>query len=147
MTAVAVALGLTVGLAGPQAALAAGGASAAADSARPLSALSAVAAMQPGWNLGNTFDAIGTDETAWGNPRVTQPFLEGLRAQGFKSIRIPVTWGQHEGAAPHYTIDPVFLARVKQVVDWALADHFYVLTNIHHDSWQWITTLPTQHDA
>jgi len=33
------------------------------------------------------------------------------------------------------------------VVDWALADHFYVLINIHHDSWQWITNLPTQHDA
>src|SRR5690606_1149033 len=51
-----------------------------------------VIAMQPGWNLGNTFDAVGTDETAWGNPRVTQPFIEELAKQGFKSIRIPVTF-------------------------------------------------------
>ena len=26
-----------------------------------------VSAMQPGWNLGNTLDAIGADETSWGN--------------------------------------------------------------------------------
>ena len=137
---VAAALSLVVGGALPHAAL-------AAESATPSSPLSTVAAMQPGWNLGNTFDAIGADETAWGNPRVTQEFLKGLRAQGFKSIRIPVSWGQHESAAPDYTIDPAFLARVKQVVDWALADGFYVLINAHHDSWQWVMNLPTQHDA
>jgi endoglucanase len=33
--------------------------------------------MQPGWNLGNTFDGFDTgkvvlDETAWGNPLVTK---------------------------------------------------------------------------
>ena len=106
-----------------------------------------VAAMQPGWNLGNTFDAIGADETAWGNPVVTQALLANIKAQGFKSIRIPASWGQHEGAAPDYTIDPTFLSRVEQVVDWALADHLYVVVNVHHDSWQWVTTMPTQHDA
>ena len=34
-----------------------------------------VSAMQPGWNLGNTLDAIGADETSWGNPVVTQEFI------------------------------------------------------------------------
>ena len=92
----------------------------------------------PGWNLGNSLDAIGADETAWGNPRVTQALLDNVRAQGFNSIRIPVTWGQHQGAAPDYTIDAAYLNRVKEVVDWALADGFYVMINIHHDSWQWI---------
>src|SRR4051812_10076280 len=106
-----------------------------------------VNAMQPGWNLGNSFDAIGADETAWGNPVVTQALLSNVKAQGFKSIRIPVSWGQHEGAAPSYTIDATYLARVKQVVDWALADDLYVLVNMHHDSWQWVTNMPTQHDA
>src|SRR5690349_1335297 len=77
-----------------------------------------VDAMQPGWNLGNSFDAIGSDETAWGNPVVTQALLANVKAQGFNSIRIPVSWGQHEGAAPNYTIDATYLARVKQVVDW-----------------------------
>jgi endoglucanase len=37
--------------------------------------------------------------------------------------------------------------RVKQVVDWALADGLYVVLNVHHDSWQWISTMPTDHDG
>ncbi|GLH96705.1 cellulase family glycosylhydrolase [Phytohabitans aurantiacus] len=106
-------------------------------------AMAAVAAMQPGWNLGNSFDAVGADETAWGNPRVTEALLDNIRAQGFNSIRIPVTWSNHHGAAPSYTIDAAWLARVKEVVNWALADGFYVMINIHHDSWQWINTMPT----
>jgi aryl-phospho-beta-D-glucosidase BglC (GH1 family) len=110
-------------------------------------ALDVVADMQPGWNLGDSFEAIGADETAWGNPRVTQAFLSAVRAQGFRSIRIPVTWGQHEGPAPDYVLDPVFLARIKQVVDWALAEGFHVLINMHGDAWQWVPNMPTQHDA
>nr|MDT0656771.1 cellulase family glycosylhydrolase [Micromonospora sp. DSM 115978] len=106
-------------------------------------AMAAVAAMQPGWNLGNSFDAVGADETAWGNPRVTQALIQNIKAQGFKSIRIPVTWSNHHGAAPNYTIDAAWLNRVKEVVNWALAADLYVMVNIHHDSWQWINTMPT----
>ncbi|MFJ6198042.1 cellulase family glycosylhydrolase [Micromonospora sp. NPDC092111] len=106
-------------------------------------AMAAVAAMQPGWNLGNSLDAVGADETAWGNPRITEALLDNVRAQGFKSIRIPVTWSAHLGGAPSYAIETAYLNRVKEVVDWALADGFYVMINIHHDSWQWINTMPT----
>ena len=106
-------------------------------------AMAAVAAMQPGWNLGNSLDATGADETSWGNPRVTEALLDGIRAQGFKSIRIPVTWSAHQGGAPNYTIEAAYLNRVREVVDWALADGFYVMLNVHHDSWQWINTMPT----
>ncbi len=106
--------------------------------------MATVAAMQPGWNLGNSFDATGDGETSWGNPRVTQALLRNVKAQGFKSIRIPVTWGQHQGAAPNYTINPAYLNRVKEVVDWALAEDLYVMINIHHDSWQWIANMPSQ---
>ncbi|GAA3234592.1 cellulase family glycosylhydrolase [Dactylosporangium siamense] len=105
-------------------------------------AMAAVAAMQPGWNLGNSLDATGADETSWGNPRVTAALLDNIRAQGFNSVRIPVTWGQHMGGAPNYTVDAAWLARVKEVVDWALADGFYVMINVHHDSWQWLNTMP-----
>ncbi len=103
--------------------------------------------MQPGWNLGNSFDSTGADETSWGNPRVTEELLDHVRAQGFNSIRIPVTWGQHQGGAPDHTIDPAYLDRVEEVVGWALDDGFYVMINIHHDSWQWVNTMPTNHDA
>lgn len=104
----------------------------------------AVAAMQPGWNLGNTFDATGDDETSWGNPRVTRELIAGIRKQGFRSIRIPVTWGQH--LSSDLVVDPAYLARVQEVVGWALDEGLYVMINIHHDSWQWIATMPTDHD-
>ena len=107
--------------------------------------MEAVAAMQPGWNLGNSLDATGADETSWGNPKVTKELIDNLKAQGFKSIRIPVTWGQHQGAAPSYTVDAAYMTRVKEVVDWALADGLYVMINVHHDSWQWINNLSSDH--
>lgn len=43
-----------------------------------------VNAMQPGWNLGNSLDATGPDETAWGNPIVTETLIQQIAAQGFK---------------------------------------------------------------
>ncbi|ANF96686.1 cellulase family glycosylhydrolase [Paenibacillus bovis] len=106
-----------------------------------------VDAMQPGWNLGNTFDATGADETSWGNPRVTQALIKQIAAQGYKSIRIPVTWDTHIGAAPNYTIDPAYLSRVEEVVNWALNENLYVMVNVHHDSWLWISKMETQHDT
>lgn len=101
-----------------------------------------VAAMQPGYNIGNTLDAIPT-ETSWGNPLINQQYLQKIKSLGYKSIRLPVTWSGHEGAAPDYTIDPTWMARVKQVIDWARADGLVVVVNVHHDSWQWITNMPT----
>ncbi|MFI9816346.1 cellulase family glycosylhydrolase [Saccharothrix variisporea] len=101
-----------------------------------------VAAMQPGWNLGNTLDSTGSDETSWGNPRITKSLLDNVKAQGFKSVRLPVTWSAHTGPAPDYTIEPAYLDRVKEVVGWALQDDLYVMVNLHHDSWQWIWNMP-----
>ncbi|MDX2600549.1 cellulase family glycosylhydrolase [Streptomyces caniscabiei] len=109
-------------------------------------ARSAVAAMQPGWNLGNTYDAI-PDETSWGNPPVTRALFQKVRSQGFKSIRLPVTWGIHQGGGPDYRIDAAWMAKVRQVVDLALDENLYVLLNMHHDSWMWVNTLSGDHDA
>ncbi|WP_315094420.1 cellulase family glycosylhydrolase [uncultured Cellulomonas sp.] len=136
LTALAAAAALSLGLAGP----------AQAGDRSPRSAARVVAAMQPGWNLGNTFDAVGADETAWGNPRVTQELLSVVRQQGFRSVRLPVTLGQHEGPAPDHTIDPAVLDRVEEVVDWALAEDLHVLLDLHHDSWMWTNAMPTRHD-
>lgn len=105
-----------------------------------------VDAMQPGWNLGNTLDATGADETSWGNPKVTQELIKSIADQGYKSIRIPVTWDVHIGAAPNYTIEAAYLARVQQVVDWALKEKLYVMINLHHDSWLWISGMEKKHD-
>ncbi|PWK85581.1 aryl-phospho-beta-D-glucosidase BglC (GH1 family) [Lentzea atacamensis] len=108
-------------------------------------AMEHTAAMQPGWNLGNTLDATGPDETSWGNPRVTEALLDNVKAQGFKSVRIPVTWSAH--LAPDGTIEAEYLARVKEVVRWALARDLYIMLNIHHDSWLWMSKMPTEHDS
>ncbi|MDX8051751.1 cellulase family glycosylhydrolase [Lentzea sp. BCCO 10_0798] len=110
-----------------------------------LSAMQHTAAMQPGWNLGNTLDSTGGDETSWGNPRITEALLDNVKAQGFKSVRLPVTWSAHLG--PDHVIEPAYLARVKEVVRWALARDLYVMLNIHHDSWQWILNMPAEHDG
>ncbi|MGO4275354.1 glycoside hydrolase family 5 protein, partial [Paenibacillus sp. TAF58] len=127
--------------------------SSAAASAKETKMQSYVSAMQPGWNLGNTFDAFDTtdptknDETAWGNPRVTKEFIKEIRKQGFKSIRIPITWSGRMGGAPDYTISPAWMDRVQQVVDWSLEEGLYVMINIHHDSWMWVSKAPANHDA
>ncbi|WP_308404289.1 cellulase family glycosylhydrolase [Streptomyces sp. ATCC 21386] len=78
---------------------------------------------------------------------MTRALFQKVRSQGFKSIRLPVTWGIHQGAAPGYTVDPAWMAKVRQVVDLALDENLYVLLNMHHDSWMWVNTLPTDHDA
>jgi len=119
----------------------------AALAAAPSSAMqSYVEAMQPGWNLGNSLDAVGADETAWGNPRITKELIQNISAQGYKSIRIPVTWDSHIGAAPNYQIEAAYLNRVQEVVQWALDANLYVMINVHHDSWLWISKMESQHD-
>ena len=50
--------------------------------------------MTVGWNLGNTLEAI-CSETAWGNPAASQTLINAVKAAGFNSIRIPVSWDCH----------------------------------------------------
>ncbi len=98
--------------------------------------------MSPGINLGNTLDAIG-GETAWGNPLTTQATMDGYKAAGFKSLRIPVAWSQYADASNN--ISPKWMARVKQVVDYARKDGLYVVINIHWDGgWLNKPTYATQ---
>lgn len=70
----------------------------------------------PGWNLGNQLEANsgGTPgETVWGNPTITEKLIKQVKAQGFKSIRIPVSYLSKIGAGPNYTIDSKWLDRVQ----------------------------------
>jgi endoglucanase len=102
-------------------------------------AVTAVAEMKLGWNLGNSLDSIApaqsdtTVETAWGNPVITPELMAAVAAAGFGAVRIPVTWIGRFGPAPDYTIRPTFLARVEQVVNYALEQDLYVIINLHHD--------------
>lgn len=102
-----------------------------------------------GWNLGNTFDACekhstekaGLEtETMWGNPETTKDLIFFVKESGFDSIRIPITWAQHLGDAPDYTIDKGWLDRVNEVVDLALEAELKVIINVHHDDAFWLIT-------
>ncbi|OMF23142.1 cellulase family glycosylhydrolase [Paenibacillus sp. FSL H8-0259] len=116
-----------------------------AESQEKKSALQAyVESLGPGWNLGNTFEASG-DETSWGNPAVTEAFIGQLAAEGYKSIRIPVTWKHRMGDAPDYAIRQDFMARIQEVVDWSLAANLHVIINLHHDS-NWVMNMAAEHD-
>ncbi|MFJ4555593.1 cellulase family glycosylhydrolase [Streptomyces massasporeus] len=111
----------------------------------PARAMDAVAAMQPSWNLGNTLDAI-PEETSWGNPKATRELLKTVREQGFRSVRIPVTWSNYQKDTAPYAVDAAYMGRVKEVVDWAQAEGLYVVLNVHHDSWQWVHKVSTDGD-
>jgi endoglucanase len=73
--------------------------------------------------------------------------MQEFAAAGYKSIRIPITWTDHTGPAPMYTVDAAWMDRVQQIVDWALGAGLHVMINVHHDSWQWMKEMPTNHDA
>lgn len=89
-----------------------------------------------GWNLGNTLDANAKtgmeSETSWGMPKVTKELLVFVKECGFTTIRIPVSWGNH--CNKDYQIDPEWMDRVQEILDWALEENFYVIINAHHDN-------------
>ncbi|MDO8345576.1 MAG: glycoside hydrolase family 5 protein [Cellvibrio sp.] len=97
---------------------------------RNLTSVQLAALMGAGWNLGNSLEAIGS-ETAWGNPATTQTMINAVKAAGFKTIRIPVSWSQYADA--NYNINSTWMARVKQVVDYSKSAGLYVIINIHWD--------------
>lgn len=100
-----------------------------------------VGAMEPGWNLGNSFDAIG-GETAWGNPFVSEELILAVKEQGYNSIRIPITWDGHFNKDDeNYTIDENYFKRLDTIINQALEAGFYVMINMHHDSWRWVNKM------
>ena len=89
-----------------------------------------------GWNMGNHFDAHNngvSGETVWGNPKATQTTFDKVKAAGFSTVRIPVTWLGHIGAAPDYKIEDAWLDRVAEVVGYAENAGLNVILNMHHD--------------
>jgi len=89
--------------------------------------------MGVGWNLGNSLEAMDPgNETAWGNPVVTQQLINSVKAAGFDTLRIPVAWSSFSNSAS-YSIDPAWLNRVEEVVNYGLNADMYVIMNEHWD--------------
>lgn len=107
-----------------------------------------------GWNLGNALESAGADwdndnqkwintwdddynewETGWDNPKTTKAMLQAVKDAGFNAIRIPVRWVPHISNYSTMAINPTWLARVKQVVDWCMELDLTVILNTHHEKW------------
>lgn len=111
-----------------------------------LTALEATRLMGNGINLGNTLEACDNNvgiktnaplsyETYWGQPKTTQAMIDGMKAAGFDTIRIPVAWMTN---ATHlyegdYTIDAGYMDRVEEIVRYARKAGMYVIINDHWD--------------
>jgi endoglucanase len=107
----------------------------------PLGTPQIVADMGAGWNLGNQLEANsnGTpSETAWGQPTITQALIDKVKAAGFKTIRIPISYLKYIGAAPNYTVNSAWLNRIQEVVNYAYNRGLYVLINMHGDGYKTI---------
>lgn len=116
-----------------------------------MTSLELVKDMSLGYNLGDTLDVCQADrdgdgkinehveegekvdETLWGNKKATKELFETIKKDGFNAVRIPVTWRDHMGEAPEYKIDEEWMARVKEVIDYAYSLDMYVIINLHHD--------------
>ena len=92
---------------------------------RGLTRQQVVCDMFVGWNLGNSMDCTTGDETGWGNPPTTQAMMDAVKAMGFNTVRIPVTWESHLGPAPSYTIDKAWLDRVEVIANYVLGTGMY----------------------
>jgi endoglucanase len=70
-----------------------------------------------GINFGNMLEA--PNEGEWGL-RVQEEYFDRAKEAGFDFVRLPIRWSTHAEQESPYTIDPAFLARVDEVVNWAL---------------------------
>lgn len=106
-----------------------------------------------GLNLGNTMESYSADgcekssyewmpvvgnntpldyETLWGAVETTQKVIDGIKAEGFDTVRIPVYWGNMMENDGTYTINSDYIDRVKEIVDYCQNAELYTVINIHH---------------
>jgi endoglucanase len=90
------------------------------------------ASLKRGVNFGNMLDA--PTEGAW-TLRVEDRFIALVGAQGpvpIASVRLPVRWSNHASPDAQARIDPVFMARVEDVVQRLLQRGVPVVLDMHH---------------
>lgn len=119
----------------------------------PMTASEVAQRMGIGLNLGNTMEAanasgcekasynwplkVGSDtpkdyETCWGAIETTQKIIDGIKAEGFDTLRVPVYWGNMMENDGTWTINPDYMARVKEIVDYGMKADMFVVINCHH---------------
>ncbi|WGP00040.1 cellulase family glycosylhydrolase [Saccharophagus degradans] len=93
----------------------------------------AVLGMGIGINLGNTLDAF-PNEGDWA-PAAQEYYFKAYKDAGFRHVRIPATWDDHTADTAPYTVNAARMDRTEQIVDWALAQGYFVILNAHHEHW------------
>jgi endoglucanase len=80
--------------------------------------------------------SIEENEALWiGRENLTtQSLIQAVRAAGFESLRIPVSWGKVADPENDWHIRQDWLERIQEVVDWGLEAGMHVILNIHHDN-------------
>nr|MCR5121904.1 glycoside hydrolase family 5 protein [Ruminococcus sp.] len=113
---------------------------------RDISSTELLKEIRIGWNLGNTLDATGDKtlgaETHWQPTTTSTYMMQLLKESGFDIVRIPVSWGEHMAESGDYKVDPKWMARVHEIVDYGIDNGLYVILNTHHENWY----LPTEDD-
>ncbi len=104
--------------------------------------------MTIGWNLGNTMDATNNStvdaEVSWQPNRTSEPMCALLKDSGFNVFRVPVSWGAH--MSDDYTVDPEWMARVHEIVDYGINNGLFVILNTHHEEWYFPTEENKEQD-
>ena len=103
-----------------------------------------------GINLGNTMEAYwagsnktsgaqtiggntpGDYERCWGAVTTTQKAIDGMKAAGFKTVRIPVYWGNMMADDGKFIINEQYFKRVEEIIKYCFNDGLYAVINIHH---------------
>ncbi|MGD9980895.1 MAG: glycoside hydrolase family 5 protein [Hyphomonadaceae bacterium] len=83
--------------------------------------------MRRGVNLGNALEAPSEGE--WGY-RIEAQHLSAVAGAGFDGVRMPVRWDVHMDAAGR--IAASHMARVAEVVGWAIEHELKVQLDVHH---------------
>jgi endoglucanase len=84
------------------------------------------------------------NEGDWGRG-ILDSDLPSIKAKGFTAIRLPVRFSAHAMAGAPYTIDATFMARVKHVVDLAVANGLAVIIDMHHYEELFVAPGPGSH--
>ena len=106
------------------------------------SAIQIVQDMGIGWALTNSFECYNPyvkvmtnpdDQLKlYGNEVPTKQLITSIKKYGFKTIRMPVTWMHFMDESG--TINPVWMDRVKEAVNWIIKSKLYCIINVENDA-------------
>ena len=82
-----------------------------------------------GVNLTNWFQSSGPRQIQF--TRFTRQDLVNIQSMGCDVIRLPINLHAMTGGAPEYTLDPLFLEFLDQVVDWAEELQIHLILDNH----------------